>query len=150
MEAFPLLREEVDRIVSEHIRNNENRCKDHVRFLLDFELAYINTNHEVNCYFLRVEFSADKSPETIKYYKKLYLGFHWFYSSSKPSIKSNQETGPTQPSYSLWLVGIIWWRYGSIRARRTRILVCPNSRLINMVQGSRRKRQKIYDSPYRW
>ena len=48
MEAFPLLREEVDRIVSEHIRNNENRCKDHVRFLLDFELAYINTNHEVN------------------------------------------------------------------------------------------------------
>jgi len=46
MEAFPLLREEVDRIVSEHIRNNENRCKDHVRFLLDFELAYINTNHE--------------------------------------------------------------------------------------------------------
>ena len=54
MEAFPLLREEVDRIVSEHIRNNENRCKDHVRFLLDFELAYINTNHEVKitwCHF---------------------------------------------------------------------------------------------------
>ena len=51
MEAFPLLREEVDRIVSEHIRNNENRCKDHVRFLLDFELAYINTNHEVNKFY---------------------------------------------------------------------------------------------------
>ena len=50
MEAFPLLREEVDRIVSEHIRNNENRCKDHVRFLLDFELAYINTNHEVSLF----------------------------------------------------------------------------------------------------
>ena len=149
MEAFPLLREEVDRIVSEHIRNNENRCKDHVRFLLDFELAYINTNHEVNFQFCGWT-SPVKTPETIKHFRKLYLGFHWIYSSSKPSNKSNQETSPTQPSYSLWLVGLIWWRYGSIRARRTRILVCPNSRLINMVQGSRRKRQKIYDSPYRW
>ena len=55
MEAFPLLREEVDRIVSEHIRNNENRCKDHVRFLLDFELAYINTNHEVKI-FIKIFF----------------------------------------------------------------------------------------------
>ena len=48
MEPYPLLREEVDRIVSEYVRSNENRCKEHVRFLLDFELAYINTNHEVS------------------------------------------------------------------------------------------------------
>ena len=48
MEPYPLLREEVDRIVSEYVRSNENRCKEHVRHLLDFELAYINTNHEVN------------------------------------------------------------------------------------------------------
>ena len=47
MEPYPLLREEVDRIVSEYVRGNEARCKEHVRHLLDFELAYINTNHEV-------------------------------------------------------------------------------------------------------
>ena len=47
MEPYPLLREEVDRIVSEYVRSNEARCKEHVRHLLDFELAYINTNHEV-------------------------------------------------------------------------------------------------------
>ena len=50
MQAYPMLREEIDRIVSEHIRTNENKCKEHVNFLLDFELAYINTNHEVGYY----------------------------------------------------------------------------------------------------
>lgn len=46
MNTFPLLREEVDRIVCEHIRERENQCKEHVRNLIDFELAYVNTNHE--------------------------------------------------------------------------------------------------------
>ena len=47
MDPYPLLREEVDRIVSEQVRVNENKCKEHVQHLLGFELAYINTNHEV-------------------------------------------------------------------------------------------------------
>ena len=47
MEPYPLLREDVDRIVSEYVRENEAQSKEHVRLLPDFELAYINTNHEV-------------------------------------------------------------------------------------------------------
>lgn len=47
MNAFPILREEVDRIVCEHIRNKEASCKQHVQNQIDFELSYINTNHEV-------------------------------------------------------------------------------------------------------
>lgn len=46
MDAFPMLREEVDRIVNEHIREREASCKEHVRWQINFELSYINTNHE--------------------------------------------------------------------------------------------------------
>ena len=47
MNPLPLLRSEVDRITSEHIREQEAKCKEHVQHQIDFELAYINTNHEV-------------------------------------------------------------------------------------------------------
>lgn len=47
MKAFPLLQTEVNRITVEHIRNQEQKCKEHVEFMINYELAYINTNHEV-------------------------------------------------------------------------------------------------------
>jgi hypothetical protein len=69
MSTFPLLREEVDRIVCEHIRERENQCKEHVRNLIDFELAYINTNHEVRIF-------------AVEHKNYPLLGFHRIYTSS--------------------------------------------------------------------
>ncbi|CAF89481.1 unnamed protein product [Tetraodon nigroviridis] len=43
---YPLLREEMERIVTQHIRDRESRTKDQVMLLIDIELAYINTNHD--------------------------------------------------------------------------------------------------------
>ncbi|XP_062845006.1 dynamin-1a [Trichomycterus rosablanca] len=43
---YPMLREEMERIVTQHIRDRESRTKDQVMLLIDIELAYINTNHE--------------------------------------------------------------------------------------------------------
>nr|XP_015222584.1 PREDICTED: dynamin-1 isoform X3 [Lepisosteus oculatus] len=43
---YPLLREEMERIVTTHIRDRESRTKEQVMLLIDIELAYMNTNHE--------------------------------------------------------------------------------------------------------
>eukprot|EP00063_Salmo_salar_P009376 XP_013984211.1 PREDICTED: dynamin-1 isoform X5 [Salmo salar] len=43
---YPMLREEMDKIVTQHIRDRESRTKDQVMLLIDIELAYMNTNHE--------------------------------------------------------------------------------------------------------
>ncbi|XP_058861370.1 dynamin-1 isoform X4 [Acipenser ruthenus] len=43
---YPHLREEMERIVTTHIRDRESRTKNQVMLLIDIELAYMNTNHE--------------------------------------------------------------------------------------------------------
>uniref|UniRef100_A0A8C5C2D1 Interferon-induced GTP-binding protein Mx n=1 Tax=Gadus morhua TaxID=8049 RepID=A0A8C5C2D1_GADMO len=43
---YPMLREEMERIVTQHIRDRESRTKDQVMLLIDIELSYMNTNHE--------------------------------------------------------------------------------------------------------
>ncbi|XP_068457766.1 dynamin-1-like isoform X2 [Clinocottus analis] len=43
---FPMLREEMERIVTQHIRDRESLTKGQVMLLIDMELAYMNTNHE--------------------------------------------------------------------------------------------------------
>uniref|UniRef100_G3PV75 Interferon-induced GTP-binding protein Mx n=1 Tax=Gasterosteus aculeatus aculeatus TaxID=481459 RepID=G3PV75_GASAC len=43
---YPSLREEMERIVTQHIRDRENRTKNQVMLLIDIELSYMNTNHE--------------------------------------------------------------------------------------------------------
>uniref|UniRef100_A0A8C9Y7F5 Interferon-induced GTP-binding protein Mx n=1 Tax=Sander lucioperca TaxID=283035 RepID=A0A8C9Y7F5_SANLU len=43
---YPMLREEMERIVTQHIRDRESRTKEQVFLLIDIELAYMNTNHE--------------------------------------------------------------------------------------------------------
>ncbi|XP_053195367.1 dynamin-1a isoform X1 [Scomber japonicus] len=43
---YPMLREEMEKIVTQHIRDRENRTKDQVLLLIDIELSYMNTNHE--------------------------------------------------------------------------------------------------------
>lgn len=46
MSRYPRLREETERIITTHIREREQRCKEQILLLIDFELAYMNTNHE--------------------------------------------------------------------------------------------------------
>ncbi|XP_077353646.1 dynamin-1a isoform X6 [Festucalex cinctus] len=43
---YPMLREEMERIVTQHIRDRESRTKNQVLLLIDIELSYMNTNHE--------------------------------------------------------------------------------------------------------
>lgn len=44
--SYPRLREETERIVTTHIREQEGKTKDQILLLIDIELSYINTNHE--------------------------------------------------------------------------------------------------------
>uniref|UniRef100_A0A8C5Q004 Dynamin-2 n=1 Tax=Leptobrachium leishanense TaxID=445787 RepID=A0A8C5Q004_9ANUR len=46
LSQYPHLREEMERIVTTHIRDRESRTKQQVMLLIDIELAYMNTNHE--------------------------------------------------------------------------------------------------------
>ena len=46
MNAYPKLREETERIVTTFLRREEQTCKEHICLLNDWELAYMNTNHE--------------------------------------------------------------------------------------------------------
>ncbi|XP_061563114.1 dynamin-1a [Cololabis saira] len=43
---YPSLREEMERIVTQHIRDRESRTKNQVLLLIEIELSYMNTNHE--------------------------------------------------------------------------------------------------------
>ncbi|RVE65860.1 hypothetical protein OJAV_G00120760 [Oryzias javanicus] len=43
---YPMLREEMERIVTQHIRDRERDTKEQVLLLIDIELSYMNTNHE--------------------------------------------------------------------------------------------------------
>jgi dynamin GTPase len=43
---YPRLRDVLERIVSTHVREREQMAKQQILLLVDFELAYMNTNHE--------------------------------------------------------------------------------------------------------
>uniref|UniRef100_A0A3Q4GIJ2 Interferon-induced GTP-binding protein Mx n=1 Tax=Neolamprologus brichardi TaxID=32507 RepID=A0A3Q4GIJ2_NEOBR len=46
VDMYPMMREEMERIVTQHIRDRESRTKGQVLLLIDIELSYMNTNHE--------------------------------------------------------------------------------------------------------
>ncbi|XP_055331611.1 dynamin-like isoform X2 [Paramacrobiotus metropolitanus] len=46
MNRYPHLREEIERIVAQHIRDREQFTKNQLNLLVEIELAYMNTNHE--------------------------------------------------------------------------------------------------------
>lgn len=46
MARYPRLRDETERIIATYIREREQKCKEQLIMLIDFELAYMNTNHE--------------------------------------------------------------------------------------------------------
>ncbi|KAK3088788.1 hypothetical protein FSP39_023705 [Pinctada imbricata] len=46
MNRYPRLREEVERIVNTRVRERESKAKDQLLLLVEFQLSYMNTNHE--------------------------------------------------------------------------------------------------------
>uniref|UniRef100_A0A915J3S6 dynamin GTPase n=1 Tax=Romanomermis culicivorax TaxID=13658 RepID=A0A915J3S6_ROMCU len=58
---YPKLCDEILRIVSTFIREREIRCKDQISALIEFELAYMNTNHEDFVGFTNAESNAERS-----------------------------------------------------------------------------------------
>lgn len=46
MNRYPNLREITESIITAHIRQREQISKEQILLLIDFELAYMNTNHE--------------------------------------------------------------------------------------------------------
>lgn len=46
MARYPRLRDETERIITTHIRQCEQRAKEQLLLMIDYELAYMNTNHE--------------------------------------------------------------------------------------------------------
>ncbi|KRZ10417.1 Dynamin [Trichinella zimbabwensis] len=58
MSRYPRLMEEVERIVTTHLRDREQKCKDQLILLVEYELAYMNTNHEDFIGFANAEAKA--------------------------------------------------------------------------------------------
>ena len=46
MNRYPNLRDEIERIITTHIRECEMKTKEQLCLLVEVELAYMNTNHE--------------------------------------------------------------------------------------------------------
>lgn len=46
MSRYPNLREVAESIITSYIRQREQTAKEQILLLIDFELAYMNTNHE--------------------------------------------------------------------------------------------------------
>lgn len=46
MSRYPRLRETAENIITSHIRQREQKSKEQILLLIDYELAYMNTNHE--------------------------------------------------------------------------------------------------------
>ncbi|VUZ48458.1 unnamed protein product, partial [Hymenolepis diminuta] len=46
MSSYPRLADEVERAINSRIRESEVKTKDQLRSLTDYQLAYMNTNHE--------------------------------------------------------------------------------------------------------
>ena len=46
MARYPNLRDTTESIIASYIRQQEQKAKEQILMLIDFELAYMNTNHE--------------------------------------------------------------------------------------------------------
>lgn len=46
MNRYPNLREATEQIIAAYVRQREQMAKEQILMLIDFELAYMNTNHE--------------------------------------------------------------------------------------------------------
>ncbi|XP_063613010.1 dynamin-like isoform X1 [Penaeus indicus] len=64
MSRYPRLQEETERIITQHIREREQLCKEHILLLNDCELAYMNTNHEDFIGFANAQQSSETSSKS--------------------------------------------------------------------------------------
>merc|ERR1719458_1166479 len=64
IKSYPRLREEIERILTSYIREKERMCKDQVMALIDFELAYMNPNHEDFVGFGNAQAATEKAAST--------------------------------------------------------------------------------------
>ncbi|XP_032594381.1 dynamin isoform X5 [Drosophila grimshawi] len=64
MSRYPRLREETERIITTHVRQREQRCKEQILLLIDFELAYMNTNHEDFIGFANAQNKSENANKT--------------------------------------------------------------------------------------
>ncbi|KAG5881863.1 hypothetical protein JTB14_022448 [Gonioctena quinquepunctata] len=60
MSRFPRLREIVERIIITHVRKREQTCRDQLSTYINFQLSYMNTNHEDFIGFANAENQAKK------------------------------------------------------------------------------------------
>ncbi|XP_012251732.1 dynamin isoform X9 [Athalia rosae] len=61
MARYPRLREETERIITTHVRQREQLCKEQLVLLVDCELAYMNTNHEDFIGFANAQQSSENA-----------------------------------------------------------------------------------------
>ena len=77
---YPRLRDEIERVVTTHIREKEQRTKDQIQQMIDIELAYMNTNHEDFIGFTKAAQGAAQTVEKQKLgnqiIRKGYLAIH--------------------------------------------------------------------------
>ncbi|XP_037036297.1 dynamin isoform X3 [Bradysia coprophila] len=64
MSRYPRLREETERIITTHIRQREQLSKEQILLLIDFELAYMNTNHEDFIGFANAQNKSENANKT--------------------------------------------------------------------------------------
>ncbi|VDN28402.1 unnamed protein product [Gongylonema pulchrum] len=60
---YPRLRDEIERIVATNMREKEQSAKYHISMLVDYELAYMNTNHEDFIGFSNAEAKASSTSQ---------------------------------------------------------------------------------------
>ncbi|VIO89695.1 Dynamin, putative [Brugia malayi] len=60
---YPRLRDEIERIVTTNMREKEQSAKYHISMLVDYELAYMNTNHEDFIGFSNAEAKASSTSQ---------------------------------------------------------------------------------------
>ncbi|KAF8381302.1 dyn-1 [Pristionchus pacificus] len=66
MVRFPRLRDEVERVVVTNMREREQNAKQQISLLVDYELAYMNTNHEDFIGFSNAEAKASQGQSSKK------------------------------------------------------------------------------------
>ncbi|VIP00257.1 Uncharacterized protein BM_BM9362 [Brugia malayi] len=60
---YPRLRDEIERIVTTNMREKEQSAKYHISMVVDYELAYMNTNHEDFIGFSNAEAKASSTSQ---------------------------------------------------------------------------------------
>lgn len=61
MRKYPKLRNEVQRLINTHVRQAEQKAKDHLEQMIQIELSYMNTNHEDFIGFAAARSNAENS-----------------------------------------------------------------------------------------